>query len=350
MEISPGVEIIWNMAGGETRAARMKEIEPDHFFCGLLKFAEMNEGEIQTDQVPQLVIQALKTELEQLRKVLKDKAINTTNVRREIRRVVGQGFLRPAEGEALHRSEASRQLFEQATRSAVQNRGIVDAVILLKTLLARPTYAMSQVLGKTAGAEDDGKAEEPAVDLPPNRYVQELTPGAAEKPAPDRQAAAPGIQAAETQPQVQVLALALRRPSVKPICLICTAKSDVPGLLQRAAQKERPAIQILQVNTADLLKGVKNPGTILDNIGEVLNRANGAANLFVFFDTSGLKVEKVALLLRSLKQVIEAPGIRLVFAIQVNQFNQVIDELQLDGQFQEIWLHDLKEPRIPHQL
>ena len=32
------------------------------------------------------------------------------------------------------------------------------------------------------------------------------------------------------------------------------------------------------------------------------------------------------------------------------RMNQVIDELQLDGQFQEIWLHDLKEPRIPHQL
>ena len=89
---------------------------------------------------------------------------------------------------------------------------------------------------------------------------------------------------------------------------------------------------------------------LIDNIGAVLNKANGAANTFVFFDTSGLKVEKVALLLRSLKQVIEAPGIHLVFAIQVGLFNQVIDELQLDGQFQEIWLHDLKESRIPHQL
>lgn len=340
MEISPGVEIIWNLAGAETRAARMKEIEPDHFFCGLLKFAEMNEGEIQADQIPQLVIQTLKNELDQLRKTLKEKAINTTTVRHEIRRVVGQGFLRPAEGEALHRSEASRQLFEQATRSAVQNKGIVDAVILLKTLLARPTYAMSQVLGKTAGADDEAKSDEPAIDVPQNRYVQELPAAAAEK-----QSLPP-----ETQPQVQVLALALRRPNVKPICLICTAKLDVAGLVQRAAQKERPAIQILQVNTADLLRGVKNPGAIIDNIGAVLNKANGAANTFVFFDTSGLKVEKVALLLRSLKQVIEAPGIHLVFAIQVGLFNQVIDELQLDGQFQEIWLHDLKEPRIPHQL
>ncbi len=43
MEISPGVEIVWNLAGLETRATRMKEIEPDHFFCGLLKFSEMNE-------------------------------------------------------------------------------------------------------------------------------------------------------------------------------------------------------------------------------------------------------------------------------------------------------------------
>jgi hypothetical protein len=71
MEISPGVEIAWNIAGMETRAARTKQIEPDHFFCGLLKLSETDENEMDYAQTPKIVIEALKNELEQLRALLK---------------------------------------------------------------------------------------------------------------------------------------------------------------------------------------------------------------------------------------------------------------------------------------
>ncbi len=268
-------------------------------------------------------------------------SINTTFVRREIRRSMEQGFLRIPEGEALHRSDASRQLFERATRTAIQNKGVVDAPILLRTLLARPTQAMLRVLGKTVDVEQEPEEAPGSANISQNKFAQEIPVLTGEQAQ-----AFPAV----IQPQVQVLSWALRRASAKPICLICAGKVDITGLLQRSAQKEQPSIRIIQVNTADLLKGARNSGSVLDRVGEIFTGVGKPTSAFVFFDTTSLKIEKVALLLKSLKPFIEAPNVRLIFAVQVGQFNQIIDELQMDGLFQEIWLHELKELRLPHQL
>lgn len=342
MEISPGVEIVWNLAGAETRAARMKEIDPDHFFCGLLKFSEMKVDEIQTDQVSQPVVAALKNEMERLRKMLSGKSIDTTFVRREIRMAKGQGTERHSEDDALHRSEAGRQLFDWAAKTAAQNKTVIDSPILLQTLFAHPTQTMIKILGVTAEAVDMPEDETSSPDIPQNQFIQEM-PGLTDEQL--------GELPAANLPQMQVLSWALRRQNnEKSICLICDNRVDVLGLVQRAARKEQPQVQLIQMNTVDLLKSVKKTGAIMDCIGDVLTKANGSSNIFLLFDTTGMRVEKVTLLLKSLKPVLEASKTHLVLAIQVGLFNQVIDSLQMDGLFQEIWLHDLKEPRLPHQL
>jgi hypothetical protein len=338
MEISPGVEIAWNLAGIETRAARTKQIEPDHFFCGLLKLSETNENEMEYAQASKIIIEALKNELEQLRAILNKNSINSTVARREIRRVNGIGFARSPEGEALHRSDASREVFERAARASFQNKGILDAPLLLQTFLARPTPAMVKVLGKTVVAEQEPKQETHAGEISPNRYLQEL-PFLVDKEPENLEL---------VSPQIQVLSWALRRTGGKPLCLICAGSVAVTSLLRRATKTEGAEIRILQVNSSDLLKDASKPAVILDRAGDLF--VDRGKDVWIYFDLTDLKLEKVCILLEGLKPFIEANNYRQVFALHEGLFNQIIDDLLMDGLFHEIWLHELKDSRIPSQL
>jgi hypothetical protein len=252
--------------------------------------------------------------------------------------VNGIGFTRPPEGEALHRSDASRELFERAARASYQNKGILDAPLLLQTFLARPTPAMVKVLGKTIIAKQEPKQETHTDEISPNRYLQELSS------LPDKEPENIELVA----PQIQVLSWALQRSGSKPLCLICAGCVDATSLLQRAVKKEGPEIRMLRVNSSDLLNGAGKPAVVLDRAADLF--VDRGKNVWIYFDLTDLTLEKVSLLFESLKPFIEANKIHLVFALHEGLFNQLIDDLLLDGLFHEIWLHELKDSHIPNQL
>ncbi|MDI7276172.1 MAG: hypothetical protein QME94_09340, partial [Anaerolineae bacterium] len=46
MDTSPGTELVWSLAARETILSGMPEIDPEHFYCAGLKFAELPPEEM----------------------------------------------------------------------------------------------------------------------------------------------------------------------------------------------------------------------------------------------------------------------------------------------------------------
>ena len=46
MQISPGTQLVWSLSGSEAVNLGMPKIEPDHLYCALLKFVELNDETI----------------------------------------------------------------------------------------------------------------------------------------------------------------------------------------------------------------------------------------------------------------------------------------------------------------
>jgi len=123
MDISPGTELVWRLAAAEAIAARRERIEPDHFFCALLKFSEVGTKELGVAAAHPLA-KVLMSEHDRVQAVLKELSLPTTRVRRQLRGALGRGTYEH-KGEVVHRSTASRQLFNRAARAALKDKGVL---------------------------------------------------------------------------------------------------------------------------------------------------------------------------------------------------------------------------------
>jgi hypothetical protein len=150
MQMSFSMDVIWNLAMQEALLVRFKEIEPEHFFEALLKFAELTAADLQGKTPGPLVTAQVAAEAEQLRQELARRNIDATACRQALRLALGEGPGQLLQGETMHRSAESRTLFDRAARKAAENRHeILTASVLLETILLQPTPAMKRVLKGT---------------------------------------------------------------------------------------------------------------------------------------------------------------------------------------------------------
>lgn len=147
MELSPGTELVWVLACRETQAAKGREVEPDHFFCALLKLADMEDSELKAVATLSLAAEKLVEQRNQLRWHLRLRALDTrtTEVRRAMRCALAQGEDDKASG-TPHRSEAACQMFERASALARKVNERLAPQHLLYALLENPTPAMLRAL------------------------------------------------------------------------------------------------------------------------------------------------------------------------------------------------------------
>jgi ATP-dependent Clp protease ATP-binding subunit ClpA len=105
------------MAAGE-----FKQIEPEHFCMALLKFAELPAGAIKADDKNVEIAEAVAADVELVREALEKCGIESTRARRKLRGQLGKGGTPRQDGQ-IHRSAASRALFESATQNWRRSSG-----------------------------------------------------------------------------------------------------------------------------------------------------------------------------------------------------------------------------------
>jgi len=146
MRISLSIELIWKIAGEEAIGGDFEKIEPEHFMMALLKFAELTEDATEKYIANQEVTKNLLNEIRSLRELLGKNNIDSTRLRREMRHRMGKGSC-PYRGEVMHRSDASREMFDQVALFA-QDEGhdTLVAVVFLEYMLSYPTPLLKEVL------------------------------------------------------------------------------------------------------------------------------------------------------------------------------------------------------------
>jgi ATP-dependent Clp protease ATP-binding subunit ClpA len=236
MKISASIEIIWQLAGQETIAGEFKEIEPEHLFMALLKFADLPVQEVDNIAPASEAAKQLAVEVGRVREELANRAIDSTKIRRSLRAQMGKGG-NPYEGGQIHRSPASRALFDAATKWA-DDAGVetLTAEHLLAAIFASPTAAIVQILGEKIKPMMPKTSKTPLLD----EYGQDLTHLAAIGKLKESSA---------RRVEAKVLGQALSRTNCR--CVFLITDSDDAALSVVAAT----SFLIVSKNCPPLIKG-----------------------------------------------------------------------------------------------
>jgi hypothetical protein len=176
MRLSPCIDLIWRFAANEMAAGEFKEIEPEHFCMALLKFAELPEAEMQKAVADADAAKLLIMEVKSVHEALTGCSIDTTRVRRQLRARLGQGGVR-YEGGQIHRSAASRELFNLAAQFAAEGEADrLTAMHLLAAIVKSPTPVIAQALRGVAVPASQ-RVETPALDKCGEDLVQKFAKG-----------------------------------------------------------------------------------------------------------------------------------------------------------------------------
>jgi len=154
MKVSTSIELVWQLAMREAISADFEKVQPEHFMEGVLKLADLPADQVRQQNGGDSATVRLAKEIEILSKILSDRNIDATQVRRDLRARLGRGDATYAGG-MLHRSDASRELFSAAASLASQaGDEALRARHLLAALLALPTEHMKAALsGDSSAAE-----------------------------------------------------------------------------------------------------------------------------------------------------------------------------------------------------
>jgi ATP-dependent Clp protease ATP-binding subunit ClpC len=106
--------LVWKLAELEARHLRSREIEPAHFFLGLLKIVDVDVVRLAEnwEEEGRDSVEQLSADVELLRSIFADSFIETTPLRRRLRSRLNKGA--SEEREALRRSGSARTLFAKA--------------------------------------------------------------------------------------------------------------------------------------------------------------------------------------------------------------------------------------------
>ncbi len=164
MKISASIELVMQFATYEAIAGQFREVEPEHLLMGILKLVELPVEEAEKLAPGVAAVKQVIQEINAIRGQLTDKAIESTKIRRELRAKIGQGTS-PFSGGKVHRSAASRKLFDDAARLA-DDRGsdAIGAQHLFEALLSSPTQLIIQVCGDLVGVKEGTLGNTPLLD------------------------------------------------------------------------------------------------------------------------------------------------------------------------------------------
>ncbi len=161
MKISASIELVWQLAAREAIAGECKEIEPEHVFEALLRFAELSKQDVAQTSAENQGLKDLVSDAGAIRGELQRRSIDSTRVRRGLRAKLGKGGS-PYAGGTIHRSAATRALFDAAARLAAGSRSdVVTARHLFEASLTSPSATIQEVLGGAPAASQPEPGRNP---------------------------------------------------------------------------------------------------------------------------------------------------------------------------------------------
>lgn len=133
-QISTGVRYAWILASGEAYYAGFSEIEPWHFFLGILKLIDIRSGlPGHFENIRQVEIDEINSEIIRPVEILHRHIPDITLYRRTLRLIAVKGA--PSENQKeMHRSAASRIIFDQLQNKKSAS-GITDIQALLPEII-----------------------------------------------------------------------------------------------------------------------------------------------------------------------------------------------------------------------
>jgi ATP-dependent Clp protease ATP-binding subunit ClpC len=322
MRHSEALLIAWRLAELEAAHLRQAELEPPHFFLGLLKLVELEVGAILADNttLPTERIQDGVAQVERLRHAFSSADVDTTTTRRRLRRSLPKGETAVEAGQHIKRSADTRGMFSRAEQ-AIQHglKPVLEPLHLLEAVIAAEHPLILQTLdlvGVDAGrlaatvadflSGGDSELEKPAIRKKSRKAVlapaeKQGAKGLADRLGRDltelakRGALAPVIgRKNEMRSLVQTL-LRSRKNNAILIGEAGVGKTGiVEGLAQRISDGGVPSEfadkRIVEISMGSLIAGTNLRGDMEEKVQALIAQAKSDDRLIIFVDEIHLLV------------------------------------------------------------
>lgn len=345
MKLAWSLKVAWSLSAREAIAAEFSEITPPHLLLGLLKFAELDSQPMQilVEQNQDALASAI-SDQKRLCKRLAGDGISVPSASRPLRYALRQKLGKggsPQQEEIMHRSRASRLLFDLAAKLAFDRGGDeLDVVHLYEALMQAMDPVLHQTVSRQREESVSRKEDRGPIFL---GFCREIHPAAAFD----------GKDAA-----VKVIARALLG-GTKPSLLLIEAGGSPPleaisKALTRAGDKrandEPQALVFYQLDAGLINRETAKWRALVDvrDWSQAVEefRSAGAAGLYVEMD-GGRSIEgrDWRALARDLFPKLKESGHALIFSVKEADWSALTPgDLEALDSFRTIWLHSLRLP------
>jgi len=291
-DLSVGANLTWQMAAMEAGAARFQFIEADHIFIGIYSLEKILVLNPEDSGLNPQAHKALKNEHATLQGLMKSSGLDTTQMRRMMRKRLVTGKYEHTE-KVIHRSEACKKIFNRAYELASSSEEI-SCLHLLAAILEKPGANVSYVLNESGIGSDNllkqiltiidkgYKADESKTSYL-DRYGRDLTQAARNSKL--------GPFVGRRNELLQVIQTLARSMKNNPV-LVGEAgvgkTAIVEALAVRAVQGKDSQVlggkRIIELNMGALIGGTKYRGEFEERLTKIIEEACSNPHIIIFID------------------------------------------------------------------
>lgn len=311
IEIHRSVQLAWAIANAEACLSGSLRIEPVHFLLAILKIIDdAFQQEAEELALPPEAIHVIASMGARCRAITGLSDDKITAARRGLHKVLFESG-EPGQMRMLHRSEESRDLFQEAARRAIEaGSDELTLVHLLEAIMdslprdASPFFEKRQVASLEKPTPPSVKFWGAARELAQEPRSKSRTTKTPTLDAMGRDLTALAREGRLTpvvgrKAEITAIARYLQRTSKRNVILIGEAgvgkTAVVEGLAQRLVSESAPEflhdLRIVQIGVADLVAGAKYRGDMEKRLQRIIAEATADPDLVLFFDEIHLVIK-----------------------------------------------------------
>jgi ATP-dependent Clp protease ATP-binding subunit ClpC len=344
MKISVSIELVWKIASQEAITTEYEAIEPEHFFEAVLKMTEIPIFQYKQMGLSEAIILQLNNELQALCSEIHSLDIDGKSIRKKIKERLGKGN-HPFQGGTLHRSGASRELFDRmAVVAADERTEVITLKHMLKALIESPTANMLEILDKKLKKKSEKKAATPLL----NEYGRDL-----KKQSADAKSHIKSDRKAESSALIN----ALMDTGQKSVLFICDKYETVHSIVVEAVhtmlnQKANYNLKDKRIVDISFLK-VNEDDEQMARLNQIFSEMSKTQDLILFvpsFDSQAFSHGKEGWI--SILQTVLGKGNNRVICHTTPEIydNFVKKDSGLKRLFHRLWISKENSKDIPHEL
>jgi Clp amino terminal domain, pathogenicity island component len=133
---SYALETVWQYAAEEAVAVGSDHIEPEHLLIGICSIEKLFSAGLSSSKLTPYSLASIRSEWQELLALLLDAKLTPSTLRRELRKRIPAGSVRPGTARTVSRSGRSRAIFARAEQiAAAAGSTLVGIIYLLAALL-----------------------------------------------------------------------------------------------------------------------------------------------------------------------------------------------------------------------